>query len=283
MKIRFDDSKEASAEDQRLCRSAEQVSVLLEKTKLDPSTRALMACLDDTLGAAYSLFYAIRNRFADRAAALGDAYYKDVLVRATDMSAGSVRTEGKWTAGYYMNSALLRIDAVYHRALATVAGNDGAKVEKLLEAVGEWFRSNKGHAWSTCALESVNKEVRSLKHRPGGITTKRDATLSDAVEAIRELLTLLEAFHKAGCKPLDYKPKKKPMQISIDPDTERHACQRANKLGISLNEYIRQIITRDLGPAPIFDLGPSRGSDVRENKDAMISRAFSRRRSSVPT
>ncbi|MGA3027239.1 MAG: hypothetical protein ABSF98_20975 [Bryobacteraceae bacterium] len=70
-------------------------------------------------------------------------------------------------------------------------------------------------------------------------------------------------------------------QITLESETQRQARQRANDLGISLAEYVRQLIVRDLGgglakadPAPVFDLGRSAGSNIARDKDVMIAEAF---------
>jgi hypothetical protein len=70
-------------------------------------------------------------------------------------------------------------------------------------------------------------------------------------------------------------------QINLELETQRRARQRANDMGMSLAEYIRRLVTRDLGcpqaaanPAVVFDLGASGGSDVAGNKDAMLAEAF---------
>lgn len=70
-------------------------------------------------------------------------------------------------------------------------------------------------------------------------------------------------------------------QITLDPELQRRARQRANDLGVSLAEYVRRLVSRDLGatqtsvsPAAVFDLGSSRGSDIARNKDAMLAEAF---------
>jgi len=71
------------------------------------------------------------------------------------------------------------------------------------------------------------------------------------------------------------------MQITLEGEIQRRARQRANDLGVSLAEYVRRLVARDLGgaqpvahPAVVFDLGASDGSDVAANKDAMIAEAF---------
>jgi hypothetical protein len=71
-------------------------------------------------------------------------------------------------------------------------------------------------------------------------------------------------------------------QIALEPEQQRRARQRASELGISLAEYMRRLVARDLGsaraksnPSAVFDLGSSGGSDIRKGKDAMLAEAFS--------
>jgi len=71
-------------------------------------------------------------------------------------------------------------------------------------------------------------------------------------------------------------------QITLAPETHRRARERARNLGVSLAEYVRNLVARDLRVSPrvpvdpscIFDLGSSGGSDVRKHKDRMIAEAF---------
>jgi hypothetical protein len=69
-------------------------------------------------------------------------------------------------------------------------------------------------------------------------------------------------------------------QITLDPHLHKRARQRAAELGISLAEYFRRLVTRDLGETPrridpsvIFNLGRSPGSDVAREKDRMVGEA----------
>lgn len=73
-------------------------------------------------------------------------------------------------------------------------------------------------------------------------------------------------------------------QISLDPVDHRLARQRAADLGISLAEYVRRLVKKDLGgpsdrsdPSALFALGKSEGSDVRRNKDEYIADAMGHR------
>ena len=70
-------------------------------------------------------------------------------------------------------------------------------------------------------------------------------------------------------------------QIALDAEIHRRARRRAVDAGVSLAEYVRGLVERDLGaqrPAAgassVFDLGTSGGSDVARNKDAMLAEAF---------
>jgi hypothetical protein len=70
-------------------------------------------------------------------------------------------------------------------------------------------------------------------------------------------------------------------QISLPPEDHRRARARASELGISLAEYIRRLVARDLRgvrePAPVdalFGLGSSGdGADVSAHKDAYVGEA----------
>jgi hypothetical protein len=77
-------------------------------------------------------------------------------------------------------------------------------------------------------------------------------------------------------------------QITLENEMQRRARQRASDLGVSLAEYFRRLVARDLARPEkstkidrIFDLGNSGVSDIARNKDSMIAEAFhsSRRKS----
>jgi len=70
-------------------------------------------------------------------------------------------------------------------------------------------------------------------------------------------------------------------QITLEPEVQRRARQRANDLGVSLAEYVRRLLERDLGsnltqadPTQVFDLGRSSRSDIAKNKSGMIGEAM---------
>ncbi len=70
-------------------------------------------------------------------------------------------------------------------------------------------------------------------------------------------------------------------QITLDPEVQHRARQRASEMGVSLAEYVRRLVARDLGnpqssanPAVVFDLGASGASDIARDKHAMLGEAF---------
>jgi hypothetical protein len=70
-------------------------------------------------------------------------------------------------------------------------------------------------------------------------------------------------------------------QITLETELQRLARQRASETGVSLAEYVRRLVARDLARpearaniACIFDLGVSGGSNIAKDKDSMIAQAF---------
>ena len=75
-------------------------------------------------------------------------------------------------------------------------------------------------------------------------------------------------------------------QITLETELQRLARQRAGEIGVSLAEYVRRLVARDLARpearadvSSIFDLGASGGSNIAVDKDSMIAEAFESTRS----
>jgi plasmid stability protein len=70
-------------------------------------------------------------------------------------------------------------------------------------------------------------------------------------------------------------------QIALDSEDHRRAKRRAAERNISLAEYVREVVRRDLGGderpkadiGAIFGLGASGGSDIAKHKDRYIGEA----------
>ena len=158
--------------------------------------RSLQACLDDLLGAVYSLMYAKHYEFDDRPQPLAQENMDSVIVRAKDMAALKLRTEGKWTAGFYFNNALFRTSGVYHRALKILTGNELEKkdVGVLRPIVEKLYKERQGSPWEFGHVKQVHDEVIDLKHTSKGIIEGRNVPFATASEAVEELLNLIEAL-----------------------------------------------------------------------------------------
>jgi hypothetical protein len=70
-------------------------------------------------------------------------------------------------------------------------------------------------------------------------------------------------------------------QITLEAEMQRRARQRASELGVSLAEYLRRLVARDLTRPKeavevnhIFDLGNSGGSDIAKHEDSMIAESY---------
>lgn len=185
------------AETQAACQPlfglAGRIATLLASPRIQSSI-SMQSLLDDLLGAVYSLIYARHHKYSERKQPLSSKDIQNVHVRATDIRESKVRTEGQWTAGYYFNSALFRIAAVYHRALKTVAGKEDLYPNDLLPIVDTQFQVWKGEAWCHGKTTTVYRQVNKIKHKADGIYRGRGVVFDDAVQALQELLNLIEAW-----------------------------------------------------------------------------------------
>ena len=69
-------------------------------------------------------------------------------------------------------------------------------------------------------------------------------------------------------------------QVTLELEFHRRARRRASELGVSFAEYIRRLVERDLshpktvaGIESLFDLGSSGGSNIAQDKHAIIEEA----------
>lgn len=76
----------------------------------------------------------------------------------------------------------------------------------------------------------------------------------------------------------------RPVQVTLDPDDRRQARRRAAELGITLAEYIRRLVRRDLDDwtpegdtSAIIAVERIAGSDPATHKDQYIGEAVAAR------
>jgi hypothetical protein len=167
--------------------------LLYSEPPLKPS---FQACLDDLLGAVYSLMYAKHYKFNNRPQPLSQKDIGNVLIRARKMSASKLRRDGKWTAGFYFNNALFRIAAVYHRSLKIVTGNEEKEniYVRQLEPIAKRFCEDRQYSWVNQSVAKVHDEVNNLKHSSRGIISGRNVEFKEAIMAVNEILSLIDAL-----------------------------------------------------------------------------------------
>lgn len=172
---------------------SQRIAVLLESPGVKAS-QYLQASLDDMLGAVYSLMLAKHYDYSERPKG-SPPEIQAVINRAKDMAAGKVRTDGKWTAGFYLNNALFRVSAVYHRILKIVAARqtDQVYVRDLLPEAEARYQSATGRPWNYTNVKEIHEEVNTLKHTADGVYGGRQVTFRQVVLALGEMLDLLEA------------------------------------------------------------------------------------------
>ncbi len=112
------------------------------------------------------------------------------------MAASRLRTEGKWTAGFYFDNALFRAAAVYHRALKILTGNEQSKkwVWELEPDAINRYKGARNAPWANKIVSKVHDEVNDLKHTSCGIINGRDVEFETAIAAVSEILELIEAL-----------------------------------------------------------------------------------------
>lgn len=172
---------------------ASRVSNLLKRADVQGNPH-LVGALDDFLGALYALIFAKQGGFDDRPKRSIDV--GAISRRAEQLAVGTVRTDGKWMAGFHVNSAIFRLAAVYHRLLKVAIGrpNSTDYVPVLRTNASKLFRRWTNRDWSREHIDRVHAQVNELKHVPKGVFHGRHAKYSDAVGGARELLDLVDAW-----------------------------------------------------------------------------------------
>jgi len=145
----------------------------------------LSDALDFAIGAIYALLKAIKFGYVDRTKALSPKYWTSLAARAGNMGRGGLPGRDHWVAGFYFNSALMRISAVYERTLKELSGRRQGPVPDLLRLIMPPFGNN-------AQLEKVRIEVNNLKHEECGLSGGRKVKLEEAIGALIELVDEIE-------------------------------------------------------------------------------------------
>ena len=102
-----------------------------------------------------------------------------------------MRTDGKWMAGFHLNSALFRLSATYDRILKIVIGGSGDLRSRREEA-------ERRYTWDSTNIRAIHGQATDLKHTPKGVRDgrRKDAGLQNAADALNELISLVEGWER---------------------------------------------------------------------------------------
>ena len=165
-------------------------SVCLKVATLQDTPESKLALKEILTGAAYALAKSYRLDYSRDASAVSRSDYLGVASILIDLSRGTLPNEGQWLAGFYFNSALLRIAAGYHRTLKILTGeNEGKHCLKLLARERGLISDHE-----LSSIETIWKEVNDFKHSAVRsayeINSRRTVDLKEALEGLRELVEL---------------------------------------------------------------------------------------------
>jgi hypothetical protein len=185
-------------------------------------TKEERATLDYLVGAVHALLRAIELGFMDRSKPVDESYWERPREWVGLIQEGNAIPDGPWLAGFYFNSALARIAAVFERMVALVEiqlhgekqwGRFYERLEKLSPRYGTRRRdphSRKPTDEPSFDLETggvsnaflVCDEVNSLKHDPLGLSDGRDAMMQHTIAALTEVLSFADQRVKfSGSRP----------------------------------------------------------------------------------
>lgn len=136
--------------------------------------------VDITAGALASLIRAEELQYLDRIdEELPKEYYAKLSERVQKMTAGTLPPRGRWISGYYFNSALLRLGAA--REIT----------KRLLDALDKGKR-HQGPNLKAMKFDKLYGEYCSLKHNLRSLRVGRKVTFEQALEALDELIAVLD-------------------------------------------------------------------------------------------
>ena len=131
----------------------------LELGRLHAATEEETGICGLLLGALYALHQADRFGYRDRTRSpLRMDYPEELASLAARIGVGEVPTEGQWLAGFFLNSALLRL-------------------QPASERMGKYANMRQD------LVPDVRNEVNRLKHDVEGVISGRTVTLENAVDA----------------------------------------------------------------------------------------------------
>jgi len=171
---------------------AVQLSKLRAETASDKSNLGLL------LGVLYALARAMVLRFEDRTgAALPHDYPNELSDISMSIGRGALPQDGQWLAGFYFNSALQRLSAIYHRTLRVLNNAEGSRrsaPQLARDAIAKKLLPQD----KLVAFLVVQDEINRLKHVSDSVLVNRPVDIALAVMAAKEAVFLLNLTRNRG-------------------------------------------------------------------------------------
>jgi hypothetical protein len=176
----------------RLSSYAQRIVTLFKDPVIQQSDE-MKSALDELLGSIYSLVTAKKLKYEDRIKTKKED--RVILDVAKELSEGTVRTDGKWVAGYFMNSGTYRTASVYHRVLKITTGKDLDDLKRLVPIAAAAYKTwTSGKQWPRTELDRVRLEANSLKHDGQSLYPGRTLWHQHGILGIGQILTFIEAW-----------------------------------------------------------------------------------------
>jgi hypothetical protein len=182
----------------RLAEIARRLSRLLSEV---PDDEAVVDTLDYLAGALYSLFQLEPLPFWERRGPRLPDYRSKLRRYVADMAHGE-QPGDYWLSGYFLNSALQRIAGCYDRIPKLFLGiekGDRRPPHELMTAIFGDERNYRN--W-----KALYSEMNPLKHWAVGLSQKRAVGKSEAIRALEEILSLVQAKKPELVKVYPAKP-----------------------------------------------------------------------------
>jgi hypothetical protein len=109
--------------------------------------------------------------------------YRPHLSRYVEGISKNMPLNDLWIAGFYFNSGIQRLAACFDR-IPKLLGATGGNASERMKNINKFSYSN----W-----EKVYKEINAYKHAVAGKAAGRSAKMAEAVEAFKELISVLNA------------------------------------------------------------------------------------------
>ena len=136
------------------------------------------------VGAAFSL---MKSHLLGFNANVGSEYPNELYGIAQEIVAGELPESGSWLAGFFFNSALMRIAAGYHILLKRMFGNTDDSRNILSKKA---IKTGKIHPDDINLLDKVYQDVNDFKHEGGKLLRyRRVESIDEAIAAGQKLIS----------------------------------------------------------------------------------------------